>query len=402
MNEAKNEAIEDLEQVDKEANIQNQTKRKRKAFPTTAYEDSLEIANAIWKYASGQKVRRITLFDSLDKSPDSGPSRALVTASSKYKITTGSYTAEFIEFTQDGAIATDPEGDPIQKLEATFKLVIQNNEFFLKLYEAYKEIRLPATSVMADLLAENGLPREDCEECVEIFIVNCKFIGAIKVIAGSERILSLEFMKEELFKKIGKPIAKSSNNSNSDASDLPFTHETTSDEPTNHINEDMWEKTCFFIAPIGDDQSEERKHSDLFLGQIVEPVLLQFGFKVIRADGISSAGIITSQIIEHIIKSKIVVADLSFHNPNVFYELSLRHTQKKPTIHIIRKCDKIPFDITSFRTITIDDSSIYTLLPQLESYKAQISSQVRKLLEEPEEVENPISAYLNASKRKNN
>lgn len=107
---------------------------------------------------------------------------------------------------------------------------------------------------------------------------------------------------------------------------------------------------------------------------------------------------ITSQIIEHIIKSEIVVADLSLHNPNVFYELSLRHAQNKPTIHIIRECDKIPFDINTFRTITIDDSSIYTLLPQLESYKAQLSSQVRKLRDCPEEFENPISAYLNAEK----
>ena len=161
-----------------------------------------------------------------------------------------------------------------------------------------------------------------------------------------------------------------------------------------------WEKTCFFIAPIGDDGSEERMHSDLFLGQIVEPVFNQFNFRVVRADKINSAGIINSQIIEHIIKSQIVVADLSFHNPNVFYELSLRHAQGKPTIHLIRKCDKIPFDINTFRTITIDDSSIYTLLPQMESYKAQLSSQIRKLLDNPEEFENPISAYLQSSKSK--
>ena len=121
---------------------------------------------------------------------------------------------------------------------------------------------------------------------------------------------------------------------------------------------------------------------------------------MIRADQIDTAGMITSQIIEHIVKSKIVVADLSFHNPNVFYELSLRHAQNKPTIHLIRKCDKIPFDITSFRTITIDDSSIYTLLPQLESYKTQLSSQVRKILDEPGEIENPISAYFQSAKNK--
>ena len=47
----------------------------------------------------------------------------------------------------------------------------------------------------------------------------------------------------------------------------------------------------------------------------------------------------------------LVVCDLSFHNPNVFYELSLRHSTKRPTIHIIRKRDGIPFDVNDFRTI---------------------------------------------------
>lgn len=367
-------------------------KRKRRVtnFPTTPYEECLEIANAIWKFASGQKIRRLTLFNNLERSPDSGPSRGLVTSSSKYKITTGSYSAEFLELTADGAIATNPEENPIKKLEASFKLAIENNEYFSKLYQKYKDMRLPVASVMADFLCENGLPREECDQCIEIFILNCKFLGIIDVVAGSERILQLDYVKEKLASEgVATPSKTIPNSETYEASDASSDLSSASS---------TWEKTCFFIAPIGDDESEERMHSDLFLGQIVEPVLNQFGFNVVRADKINSAGLITSQIIEHIIKSKVVVADLSFHNPNVFYELSLRHTQSKPTIHLIRKSDKIPFDITTFRTITIDDSSIYTLLPQLESYKTQLSSQVRKLLESPEEFENPVSAYLNTQK----
>lgn len=54
------------------------------------------------------------------------------------------------------------------------------------------------------------------------------------------------------------------------------------------------------------------------MGSIIEPALDELGIKVVRADKIEAAGIITAQIIEYIVKSKIVVADLSFHNPNVF------------------------------------------------------------------------------------
>ena len=97
---------------------------------------------------------------------------------------------------------------------------------------------------------------------------------------------------------------------------------------------------------------------------------------------------------------KIVVADLSFHNPNVFYELSLRHTLAKPIIHIIRKCDQIPFDINSFRTIVVDTSSIYTLVPQIDSYKTSVLAQARQLLENPEATDNPITAFLAKEKRK--
>ena len=71
--------------------------KKRLPFPNVAFEDALEIANAIWQCSSGQKVRRLTLFDHLGKTPDSGPSRNLITISSKYKLTSGGYQAEYLE-----------------------------------------------------------------------------------------------------------------------------------------------------------------------------------------------------------------------------------------------------------------------------------------------------------------
>ena len=162
-------------------------------------------------------------------------------------------------------------------------------------------------------------------------------------------------------------------------------------EPINGTN---WDKTCFYISPIGKEQSEERLHSDLFLESIISPALEEFGYKVIRADSIGKAGMITNQIIDYIVNSALVVCDLSFHNPNVFYELSLRHSTGKPTVHIIRKSDSIPFDINDFRTIIIDDSSIYTLIPSLDTYRNQITQQVRQMVEEPETIDNPILSYL--------
>ena len=81
-----------------------------------------------------------------------------------------------------------------------------------------------------------------------------------------------------------------------------------------------WSKICFYVTPIGDPDSEQRQHADLFLNSIIEPAVEEFGLKVVRADQIGKPGMITAQTIEHVIRARLVIADLSFHNPNVFYE----------------------------------------------------------------------------------
>src|SRR5206468_3311828 len=140
-----------------------------------------------------------------------------------------------------------------------------------------------------------------------------------------------------------------------------------SEEPADTTGVDF-ERVCFFIAPIGDDKSEkeeekeQRKHSDMIFTAFVRRALEEQNLEVVRADKISKPGMISGQIIEYVLKSRLVVADLSFHNPNVFYELCLRHVIGKPTVHIIRKGDKIPFDIGNFRTIEIAMDDKYQLV----------------------------------------
>jgi hypothetical protein len=68
-----------------------------------------------------------------------------------------------------------------------------------------------------------------------------------------------------------------------------------------------------------------------------------------------------------------VIADLSFGNPNVYYELALRHACRKPVLQIIRFTDHLPFDAGQFRTVTLDMTDIYSLVPQIDSYRAEIA-----------------------------
>jgi hypothetical protein len=92
------------------------------------------------------------------------------------------------------------------------------------------------------------------------------------------------------------------------------------------------EKTCFVIAPIGEDNSEIRRRSDLILKYIIEPAATICRYKAIRADRISEPGMITAQVIQHIVDDPMVIADLTGRNSNVYYELAIGHAIRKPYV----------------------------------------------------------------------
>jgi hypothetical protein len=149
-------------------------------------------------------------------------------------------------------------------------------------------------------------------------------------------------------------------------------------------------KICFVISPIGDEGSETRERSDQVLKHIITGPVEQLGYEVIRADKISEPGIITTQIIEHIVEAALVIADLTEKNPNVFYELALRHAIRKPLVQMIKKGEVIPFDVAATRIIQFDLHN----LDSVAAAKDDILSQVKSLEAGKSEVHNPISVSL--------
>src|ERR1039457_4939766 len=119
-------------------------------------------------------------------------------------------------------------------------------------------------------------------------------------------------------------------------------------------NEAAPPRTCFVICPIGEDGSAPRSRSDLVMRLIIRPAAEACGFKpdnIRRADDIPKPGIITSQVIEQLRNADLVVADLTDHNPNVFYELAVRHVVRKQLILLIERGQSIPFDVAPNRVI---------------------------------------------------
>ena len=158
-----------------------------------------------------------------------------------------------------------------------------------------------------------------------------------------------------------------------------------------------WDKTCFYVTPIGDEGSEVRKHADMMLKHLVEPVTTEAALTVVRADKIEKSGLITQQVLEHLVRSRLCIADLSFNNPNAFYEPGVRHMTLLQTIQLIRKGDKVPFDVAQGRTIMIDTSDVYTVMDKFASARKELAEHVKHCLNQKAECVsdgNPVATYL--------
>lgn len=115
--------------------------------------------------------------------------------------------------------------------------------------------------------------------------------------------------------------------------------------------------TCFIVSPIGNrldpigTPGRVGYEDNLQMwAEVLEPACDVFGLKAIRADRIAETGEITEQIFQYLRDADVVIADLSGANPNVMYELGLRHTRDKLTIQI-GEYGRLPFDVNTIRTI---------------------------------------------------
>jgi len=113
-------------------------------------------------------------------------------------------------------------------------------------------------------------------------------------------------------------------------------------------------KKCFVVSPIGEEGSDTRNNADKLFKYIIKPVCDECDFEAIRVDKLNDANSITQTIIDHLENSELVIADISEHNPNVFFEMGYRTRTKKPIIHLKGKGENLPFDVTTIRTLEYD------------------------------------------------
>ncbi|WP_136513868.1 hypothetical protein [Geomonas edaphica] len=147
------------------------------------------------------------------------------------------------------------------------------------------------------------------------------------------------------------------------------------------------EQVCFVISPIGKDGSEIYEKFKEVLDYVIKPAVesSSLKLKVIRADDINHAGSFIKDIFENILGSHVVIADLTGQNPNVFYELGVRHALSPRTIMIAQTLEDVPSDLREYRTITYSTTAKGSKL-----FQERLHKFLEDIMNEPLRPDNPI------------
>ena len=123
------------------------------------------------------------------------------------------------------------------------------------------------------------------------------------------------------------------------------------------------ERTCFVIMPFGKKKVGDREVDFTALyHEVFEPAIQAArtpeGLPLLaaRTDMDAFSGSINQEMFEYILYSRMAFADISGFNPNVFYEIGVRHSsQESGTVMFRQKGHAIPFDITTIKVFEYDD-----------------------------------------------
>ncbi len=179
---------------------EQRTKRQvtRGAFPRVSLVKVLELPRTIFAEGEGESVRRLTVFNRLGKSPESGPSRMMVTtANTGYGLTTGGTQAEYLGLTDRGRKMVDSR-DEFQRMGAAYEALF-SNEILSAFISRFKGRAVPNDEVAVDYLKNTpSLSMDDAQAFWEVIRENIHEFGLVQELSGRRVVVSKEMAMEQL------------------------------------------------------------------------------------------------------------------------------------------------------------------------------------------------------------
>lgn len=292
-------------------------------YPRHSLEKALRIPNAILAQNAGKETPDATAAGYLGITNPTGTFLLEVSSASKYGLLERP-SSKILKLTDLALKILKPQNqdDEINGLrEAILKAPVIN-----EVYKHYRGENLPDRVFFENTLTSAfKIPADKASEFIEIFTDSLTKAKLIDVVGEKQRIVNISSERNSPivdtsseFKKLSKAASVSSTD------------------------------TCFvmmpFAPPIGD-----------YFGKIYEPAITKAGLKAMRADDdIFGTGKIIDQIWNGIHSAKVLIAELTNRNPNVYYELGLAHALKKPVVLVCSNEQDVPFDLKHIRVIYYD------------------------------------------------
>lgn len=289
-------------------------------FPKNTLEDAIKIPRAIEEQNAGNPMKPDMLAKAVGyNSLADWRFLDLLRSANQYGLVTGSGKISPIGLTeigQDVVAPSSPPARPKALMEA-----FRNVEDFRKVEEFYNGKKLPEDEFFENnLFREFSIPRERIKAFIEIFTSNLNYLHAFRPDrTGPGPVIESDLRPRE-------PDLVRSEDGNAGRQFLD---------------------TCFVMMPF--DQ-----WMDTYYREIYVPAIREAGLEPVRADELFSTGSVIEQIWEQISRSKVLLADLTGKNANVFYELGLAHAANKPVVFTTGNLEDVPFDLRHLRVAVYD------------------------------------------------
>jgi hypothetical protein len=294
-------------------------------FPKHTLEQCIRIAQAIEEKNAGNPMPAKDLAVAVGyRQSQDWRFLELLRSANQYGLVEGTGASASIKLTKLGQDVVAPSS-PSQRSEALVA-AFRNVKDFESVERFYGGKRIPEDEFFLNTLTrEFSITRDRVEIFAKVFVENLKFLRAFSAApAVTESTGSAELsVSPTPAERIPSP--------------------TPAKEP--RVREFL--DSCFVMMPFGE-------WFDRYYQEIYVPAIKEAGFEPMRADELFTTGSVVEQIWEQIEKSKLLLADLSGKNPNVFYELGLAHAAKKPVVFTASAVEDVPFDLRHLRVIIYD------------------------------------------------